>query len=136
VGREKFEYLVKDDLDHQTAAGANGNFLAISEVCNPNLEAIATRARVVIDLECLVEGHVFDFNLIVYVEIVCHVGETYWNPGFGGLMSRISVNRAGGKRPGVPRPAGTSTRLGRIICAKISTSKSHALKPILKNPAL
>lgn len=66
-------YHVKDDPDHQTAAGAHRNFFSISEVCDPDLEAIATRARVVIDLEGFIEAHVFNLNLIVYIQIVCHL---------------------------------------------------------------
>lgn len=60
-----FEYLVKDDLDHQTATRANSNFLTISKVCDSNFKTIATWARVVIDLEGLIKGHVFDLNFIV-----------------------------------------------------------------------
>lgn len=67
------EYQVIDDLDHQTTAGADGNFFTVSEVSDPNLEAIATRAGIVKDLESFVEGHIFDLNLVVYVQVVGHV---------------------------------------------------------------
>lgn len=56
---------VKDDSDHQTAAGAYGNILFVAQVVDTNREAVAARAWVVIDLKRFVEGHVFDFDLIV-----------------------------------------------------------------------
>jgi hypothetical protein len=65
-------YLAKYNLDHQTAARTDRDFLAISEVCEPDLEAVAARARVVVDLQARVEGHVFDFDFVVDVESVCH----------------------------------------------------------------
>jgi len=68
------DYLAKDDLDHQTTARTHSDFLAVAEVCQPDFEAITTRARVVVDLQSLVEGHVFDFDFIVDVEVVCHGG--------------------------------------------------------------
>jgi hypothetical protein len=69
------KYQAKDNLDHQAAAWAHSNLLAIPEVRNTNLKAIATRTRIVVDLERLIEGHVFDLNLIIDVQIVRHFGD-------------------------------------------------------------
>jgi len=43
-------YHVIDDLDHQTTARADTDVLPVSKVCKSDLETIATRAGVVIDL--------------------------------------------------------------------------------------
>jgi hypothetical protein len=67
-------YLAKNDLDHQTTARTHSDFFAVAEVCQADLKAIATRARVMVDLQGWVESHVFDFDLIVDVELVCHGG--------------------------------------------------------------
>lgn len=56
---------VENDSDHQAAARAHGNILLVAQVVDANREAVAARARVVIDLKSFVEGHVFDFDLIV-----------------------------------------------------------------------
>jgi hypothetical protein len=58
-------YHLEDDLDHKAAAGTDSHLFAIAQVRNGNLEAVATRARVVVDLEVGVEGHVLDFYLVV-----------------------------------------------------------------------
>jgi hypothetical protein len=86
--QRELDYQIEDDFDHQTAAGANSNLLAISQVCNSYFEAIATRAGIVVDLESLIEGHVFDLDLIVYVEVVCHVEAIVWYHDLITLVAR------------------------------------------------
>jgi len=61
-------YQVKDNTNHQTAARAHSDLLAIAQIIDANLEAVAAWARVRIDLHGRVEGHVFDLDLIVDVE--------------------------------------------------------------------
>lgn len=66
-------YQVKDNANHQTAAGTHRDLLAIAQIIDANLEAVAAWARERVNLHGRVEGHVFDFDLIVYVEaFVCH----------------------------------------------------------------
>lgn len=56
---------VKDDPNPQAAAGANGDFLSIAKIIDHNLESVATRAWVMVELGDGVEGHIFDFDLVV-----------------------------------------------------------------------
>ena len=56
---------IKNDSNHQTAAGAHGNVLLVTQVVEGDLKAIAARTRIVVDLESFVEGHVFDLDLVV-----------------------------------------------------------------------
>ena len=60
----------KYDSYHQTTTRAHCDLLAISQVRDPDLEAVATGTRVVEYLEFLIEGHVFDFYFIIYVRFV------------------------------------------------------------------
>lgn len=66
-------YHLKDNPDHQTAAWTDGDVFFVSQVGQGDFEAVATRARVVVDLESRVEGHVLDFDLIV--NILGHFGQ-------------------------------------------------------------
>ncbi|QBZ53813.1 hypothetical protein PoMZ_09503 [Pyricularia oryzae] len=55
-----------DDADHEAAAWADGDVgLAVLQVSQSDLEAIAAGARVVVDLERLVVRHVLDLDLVV-----------------------------------------------------------------------
>lgn len=63
-------HFFKDDSYHQTAAGTHSNFLAVMEICETDLEFIATGTGIVVDFQLRVVGHVFDFDLVVYV--LCH----------------------------------------------------------------
>ena len=58
-------YYLENDLDHQTAAGADCDFLAIAEVGERDLELVATWAWVGVEGGGLVIGHVFNLYLIV-----------------------------------------------------------------------
>jgi hypothetical protein len=71
----KDSYLIKNNPDHKTTTRTNRNLLAIAEIGNSDLEPIATGTRVMIDLQRGIEGHVFDFDLIVDREVlvVCHI---------------------------------------------------------------
>jgi hypothetical protein len=71
-------YDIKDNLDHQTATGTNGDFFTLAEIIDRDLESVATWAWVMVDLKDGVEGHVFDFNFVVDGE--CFVGH------FGGFV--------------------------------------------------
>jgi hypothetical protein len=44
-------YHVKNDPDHQTAAGTDSDVFLIPQVRDGDFEAVAARARVVVDLE-------------------------------------------------------------------------------------
>ena len=68
--RWEIQYQIKDHSDHETAAGADSDILLVAKVVQSNLEAIATGTRVVVELESLIEGHVFDLNLIVDGQIL------------------------------------------------------------------
>lgn len=59
------KYLVIDDLDHEAAAGAYTDILTVSQVTEGDLESVAARAGVVVELQRFVIRHVFDFDLIV-----------------------------------------------------------------------
>jgi hypothetical protein len=56
---------LKNDANHQRAAGADGDFFAVAQVCNADFKAIAAWAREMVDLQGRVEGHVLDFDLVV-----------------------------------------------------------------------
>lgn len=58
-------YYFKYDFDHQTAAGADCDFLAIAEVGERNFELVATRAWVSVEGCGFVVGHVFDLDFVV-----------------------------------------------------------------------
>lgn len=68
-------YQVKNNLDHQRATRAHGNFFPITQIIDGDLEAVSAWAGKVVDLHGGVEGHVFDFDLIVDGEgVVGHFG--------------------------------------------------------------
>ena len=60
-GVHHFEY----DLDHQAAAGADGDFFAVAEVGERDFELVAAGAGVGVEGGGLVVGHVFDLDLVV-----------------------------------------------------------------------
>lgn len=62
--REKTNRL-KDNLNHERAARTDSDILAVAQVIDRDLEAVAARARVVVDLQCWVKGHVLDLDLVV-----------------------------------------------------------------------
>jgi hypothetical protein len=67
-------YCVIDDPDHKTAAGAYSDVcFFILEVGKANLKSVATRARVMVDLQRLVKGHVLDFDLVVNCDVLLAV---------------------------------------------------------------
>jgi hypothetical protein len=61
---------IEYDSDHETAAGTDGDLLSIAQIRDPDLEAVAAWARVVVDLQGGVEGHVFDLDFVVDVQLV------------------------------------------------------------------
>jgi hypothetical protein len=61
---------IEDDSDHETATRADRDVLAIPEICDVDLETVATWTGVVVDLQCLVECHILNFNLIIDIELV------------------------------------------------------------------
>lgn len=63
--KETFTNRFEDDLDHQAAARADRDLLALVQIVNSDLESVAARARIMVDLEGGIEGHVLDFYLIV-----------------------------------------------------------------------
>jgi len=65
---------VKNDADHEAAARADGDVLAVAEVRDSDLEPVAARARVVVDLQRRVVRHVLDLDLVVDVEVVAGGG--------------------------------------------------------------
>lgn len=77
-------YMVKNHPDHQTAARTDSDVLAIAEVGDGNLEPIATRTRVVIDLEVGIEGHIFDLDLVVNGDVIVRHGLNFFF--FGSLF--------------------------------------------------
>ncbi len=58
-------YYFEYDFDHQAAAGADCDFLAIAEVGEGDFELVATWAWVGVEGCGLVIGHVFNLYLIV-----------------------------------------------------------------------
>lgn len=58
-------HRLENNLDHQRAARTHGDVLAVLQVEDGDLEAVAAGARVVVELQRGVEGHVFDFDLVV-----------------------------------------------------------------------
>lgn len=55
----------KDDLNHKGAAWTNGNVFPIKHIINVNLKPVSTRTWICEDLGIRVEGHVFNFDLII-----------------------------------------------------------------------
>jgi hypothetical protein len=53
----------KDYADLKTAAGTHSNLLAVAQVVNCDLEAVAAGAWVVVDLENRIEDHVLAMAL-------------------------------------------------------------------------
>lgn len=78
-------YQVKDDPDHEAAAGTDSNVLLIAQIVEGDLELVATWARVRVELLGLVKSHVLDLDLIVDgdVLVVRHVcdGDSSANVG-------------------------------------------------------
>lgn len=60
-----FTYQIKNNSDHQTAAWAHANILSVAQIVDGDLETVAAWAGEMVDLHRGVEGHVFDFNLVV-----------------------------------------------------------------------
>lgn len=58
-------YCLEYDLDRQTAARADCNFLAITEVRERDFELVSARTGIGIDCRSLVIGHILDLYLIV-----------------------------------------------------------------------
>jgi exocyst complex component 3 len=65
-------YLIEYDLDHQAATRAPCDVVAVPQIVYRNLEAVPARTRVVIYLEGLVVGAVFDLDFVVDGLLVCH----------------------------------------------------------------
>lgn len=63
---------IENHTNLQAAARADSNLIAISQVFNEYLEAIATWAWIVVDLEGRIEGHIFYLDLIVYLAFIGH----------------------------------------------------------------
>ena len=57
-------YGVVDDADDQATAGTGRDVLVIFKL-RPSLEAITTRAGIVVHALCVVPAHVLDFDLVV-----------------------------------------------------------------------
>lgn len=55
----------KDDLNHKGAAWTNGNVFPIKHIINVNLKPVSTGTWICEDLGIRVEGHVFNFDLII-----------------------------------------------------------------------
>ena len=62
-------YGVEDDPNHQAAAGAARNILAVSHVENGNLKTVAAGTWVVVDLQRLVVETVLDFDFVVEIQL-------------------------------------------------------------------
>ena len=58
-------YRVKHHSDHQAAAWTHCYLFTVPEVINRDFEAVATGARIMVDLEGLVVRHVLDLDLII-----------------------------------------------------------------------
>ena len=64
-------YYFEYDFDHQTAAGADCDFLAIAEIGERDFELVAAWARVGVEGCGSVIGHVFDFYFVVEGHCAC-----------------------------------------------------------------
>src|SRR3569833_454319 len=63
--REHTHHFV-NDANHQTTTRTNGDIrLLVPEVHQRDLEPVAARTRIVVDLQRLVERHVLDLDLVV-----------------------------------------------------------------------
>jgi hypothetical protein len=62
-------HLIKDNPDHQAAAGTARNVLAVAHVGYGDFEAVAARAGVVVDLQGRIVEAVLDFYLVVEVQL-------------------------------------------------------------------
>ena len=58
-------HLIKYDFNHKRAARTDGNVLTIAQIINGNLEAVAARAWVMVDLESIVKGQILDLDFVV-----------------------------------------------------------------------
>jgi len=56
---------IEYDPDHQATAWTNRNILAISQVCDADLEHVSAGAWIGVYLQGRIVGHVFDLDLIV-----------------------------------------------------------------------
>lgn len=88
--REKTDH-VEDNFNHQTAARANSYFFAVSKVINCDLEAVATWAWIVINLNVRVKGHIFDLDFIVDRDSVVSHFESRLN--FRKLVCSVALDR-------------------------------------------
>lgn len=122
--------LVEYNPDHQAAARAHANVLAVPQVRQPDLEAVAARARVVVDLELLVVGHVLDFDLVVerlghgfgrWWSVPCAAGGESgcgWFGGEGGRGLRgAKVLKGRAKKSGPERKRG---QVGMWVCKDVA----------------
>jgi len=64
-GEEEETHRFKDNPDHQAAGGTHSDLLAVAEVVQQNLKAVAAGTRVRVQLQRRVECHIFDFDLVV-----------------------------------------------------------------------
>lgn len=58
-------YRLEYDTNHEAAAGTHGDILAIAEIVDEYLKAVATRARIGVELSDRVKVHVLDLYLVV-----------------------------------------------------------------------
>lgn len=58
-------YQIKDNPDHQTATWTHADILSVAQIVDGDLEAVAAWTGEMVDLHRRIEGHVFDFDLIV-----------------------------------------------------------------------
>ena len=62
-------YKIKDDSNHEAAAGTDSNVLLVEKIHQRNLEAISARARIGVGLLGIIPGHVLDLDVIVDGEL-------------------------------------------------------------------
>lgn len=79
------------DSYHEAATWTNGDVCRfVLKIRERNLELVATWARVVVDLECLVVGHIFDLDLVIdsnFLVVGHHEGLTGYD-GMSFLMKK------------------------------------------------
>jgi hypothetical protein len=104
--------LVEYDADHQAAAGAARNVFAVAHVGNGNLEAVAARTRVVVDLQRRIVEAVLDLDLVVQVQLL--VGHGRRVRGACGCGCGCGCTKAASRRR-VAAGGGRRRRGGRAI---------------------
>lgn len=115
---QRTPYHVEDHTDHQAATGTHGDFFAVAQIVDCDLEAVATWARICVDLDIWIEGHILDLDLVIDVE--CFVGH-FEDFCLNGVVANESVTLqikkfgAGHVIRGVKSGTSSDLRLSRAV---------------------